>query len=237
LKSPSFPALVVALAAFAPAGAHAVQKCVAADGSVSYVDVCPTNTTRTPAKTDTQLIPKPSGTLPRKPAAAPAPAPEAKAGAPRAVAPRPVSVGDVQLQFYDIEAASFSGARNAAATRSTGPVQAAWKLGFEYRVKQAAGRCAVDTLSTKLDLTLTLPRWIAPAGTPEDEMELWRDYVDALRIGEDPRLEHARAFERALPGELLALPPAESCAALEAAMRSRYESLRAQAQARFADHR
>ena len=35
------------------------------DGSVSYVDVCPTNTTRAPAKTDLQLIPKPSGTLPR----------------------------------------------------------------------------------------------------------------------------------------------------------------------------
>ncbi len=232
MRSLSLLALLLTFAG----SAHAVQKCVAADGSVSYVDICPTNTTRTPAKTDTQLIPKHSGTLPRKPAAAPPP--EAKSAARRAAAnPGPISVGDVKLQFYDIEAASFSAARNASAERATGPVQAAWKLGFEYKVKQAGGQCALDTLSTKLDLVLTLPRWMAPAGTAEDEMELWRDYVDALRIREDPRLEHARAFERALPAELLALPPAENCAALEAAMRSRYETLRVQTQARFADHR
>ncbi|HWA36584.1 MAG TPA: DUF922 domain-containing protein [Burkholderiales bacterium] len=221
--------------------AHALQKCVAPDGSVSYVDVCPTGTQRAPSKTDPQLIPKPSGTLPRKPAAEPAPV--APAVQPRTAAPRPpkpmqLKVGDVSLEFYDVEAASFSAARSAAAARPTGPVQAAWRLGFEYKVKQAGGgRCALDTLSTKLDLVLTLPRWMAPPGTPEDEMELWRDYVDALRIGEDPRLEHARAFERALPGDLLALPAADTCAALEAAMRSRYETLRAQTQARFSDHR
>jgi hypothetical protein len=231
LKSLSLLAFLLAFAGHA----QAVQKCVAADGSVSYVDICPTNTTRTPAKTDTQLIPKPSGTLPRKPASAPVP--EAKSAARQAANPAPVSVGDVKLQFYDVEAASFAAARNASAERATGPVQASWKLGFEYKVKQTTGKCALDTLSTKLDLVLTLPRWMAPAGTAEDEMELWRDYVDALRMREDPRLEHARAFERALPGELLALPPAETCAALEAAMRSHYEALRAQTQARFADHR
>jgi hypothetical protein len=237
LKSLSLFAILLLYAG----GAHALQKCVAPDGSVSYVDICPAGTQRAPSKTDPRLIPKPSGTLPRKPeAASPAPAPAVvpRTAAPRPPKPMPLRVGDVDLEFYDVEAASFSGARSAVTARPTGPVLAAWKLGFEYKVRQAAGgRCALDTLSTKLDLVLTLPRWMAPPGTPEDEIELWRDYVDALRIGEDPRLEHARAFERALPGELLALPAAETCAALEAAMRGRYESLRAQTQARFSDHR
>jgi hypothetical protein len=61
--------------------------------------------------------------------------------------------------------------------------------------------------------------------------------VQALTMGEEPRFEHVRALERALPAELLALPSAENCGALETEMRARYEALRAQAQARFADHR
>jgi predicted secreted Zn-dependent protease len=68
-------------------------------------------------------------------------------------------------------------------------------------------------------------------------VELWNRYVQALSTGEEARFQHARAFERDLPAQLLALPAAESCGALEAAMRERYEALRTQAQARFAAHR
>jgi len=231
--------VVLLLVAF-PCAAWAQQKCVGPDGRISYLDVCPTSSQRAPSKVDPQLIPGPSGTLPRKPAAASPQAPDAAAKSARKPAARePIAVGDVQLQFYDIHAASFSEARGATNARAAGPVQASWKLGYEYKLKQpgGGGRCALDTLSTKLDLVVTLPRWMAPPGTPEDEMELWRDYVDALRIREDARFEHARAFERELPAQLLALPAAETCAALESAMRSRYDTLREQAQARFADHR
>jgi predicted secreted Zn-dependent protease len=222
-----------------PGLAQALEKCVAADGSVSYADVCPAGTRHAPSKVEPQLIPKPGGTVPRKPAAAPAPEVPAKTARP-APAPAPKAVAasaDVQLQFYDIEGASFGAARSASAGRPTGPVQSSWKLGYEYKVRQAAGRCALDSLATKLDLVLTLPRWNPPGGTSADEVELWNHYVQALVLGEEPRFEHARVFERALPTELLALPAAPTCGELEAAMRARYEALRAQAQARFADHR
>jgi predicted secreted Zn-dependent protease len=225
---------LLAFVLLVPGSAQALEKCIAPDGSVSYVDVCPPGTKHQPSKVDPQLIPKPSGTLPRKPAAAPAAPPASAKTARKPAAPVPA---DLRLQYYDVEGSSFARARNAASERATGPVETSWKLGYEYQVRQAPGRCALDSLATKLELVLTLPRWNPPAGIGEDEAELWQHYVDALRMREDPRFEHARAFERALPAELFAVPAAETCPALEAAMRARYEALRAQAQARFADHR
>jgi predicted secreted Zn-dependent protease len=228
--------LKIALTPFllVPAGAQAVQKCVAADGSVSYVDVCPSGTTRAPATTDKVLIPKPSGTLPRKPAAPAAPA--AKTARPAPASPEAPYVKDVAHVYYDVDAPSFAAAREAVAGRATGPVQAAWKMSYEYQVRQSAGRCSLGTIATKLDLTLTLPRWKAPDGAAREDAERWREYVETLRLGEYPRFAHARSFEQSLPAELLALPAAESCNAFEAAMRSRYDALREQAQARFAGH-
>ncbi len=231
---------LLALALLIPGAAHALEKCVAPDGSVSYVDVCPPGSKRAPSKTDPQLIPKPSGTLPRKPAAAAPPAaPDVPAKtARRAATPEAPVPADVRLQFYDLEAATFAAARNASPDRPEGAEQASRKLGYEYKVRQApGGRCALDSLSTKLDLVLTLPRWKAPPSADDAELELWRHYVEALRLREDLRLDHAREFEQALPAQLLAIPPAESCNALEAAMRARYDALRAAAQARFSDHR
>lgn len=224
---------------FVPVGAHAVQKCVAPDGSVSYVDVCPSGTTRAPATTDKVLIPKSSGTLPRKPApAARTAAPEVPAKTARPSPPKPEAphARDVAHEYYDVEAPSFADARNAVAARADGPSQAAWKLAYEYKVRQSAGRCALGTIATKLDLTLTLPRWKAPDTAAREDLERWREFVETLRLGEYPRFEHARAFEQALPGELLALPAAESCTAFEAAMKDRYDALREQVQERFASH-
>jgi len=221
-----------------PGISHSVQKCVAPDGSVSYVDVCPTGTTRAPSTTDKAIIPKPSGTLPRKPVAKPAPAPEIPAKTARpSQKPEAPYVKDVVHQYYDVEAPSFPAARDAVAARAEGPVQTAWKMTYEYKVRQSAGRCSLGTIATKLDLTLTLPRWKAPAGVPQADAQRWREYVETLRLAEYPRFEHARAFERALPAELLALPAAESCSAFEAAMKNRHDALREQAQARFASHR
>lgn len=229
---------LLALLLFLPGLSHALEKCVAADGSVSYVDVCPPGTKRAPSLTDKPLIPKPSGTLPRKPVAKPAPAPEIPAKTARpSQKPEAPYVKDVAHQYYEVEAPSFSAARNAVAARAEGPVQAAWKMTYEYKVRQSAGRCSLGTIATKLDLTLTLPRWKAPAGVPPVDAQRWREYVEALRLAEYPRFEHARAFERALPAELLALPAVESCNAFEAAMKNRHDALREQAQARFASHR
>lgn len=215
-----------------------MQKCVAPDGSVSYVDVCPPGTTRAPSTTDKAIIPKPSGTLPRKPVAAPPPAPQVPAKTARP-APRPEApyAKDVAHEYYDVDAPSFPAARTAVTARASGPTQAAWKLTYEYKVRQSAGRCALGTIATKLDLTLQLPRWKTPETAPKEDAERWTEYVEQLRLGEYPRFEHARAFEQALPAELLALPAAENCAAFEAAMKGRYEALREQAQARFANHR
>jgi hypothetical protein len=227
-----------ALLLLASGSAQALEKCIAADGSVSYVDVCPPGTKRAPSKTDPTLIPGPSGTLPRKPAA-PAAAPAAEPRTARKPVPveSPPLAKDVRLEFYEVQADSFSRARTATNERASGPVQSAWRMTYEYKTRQSPGRCSLGSLSTKLELVLTLPRWTPPPGAPEAEIELWRNYVDALRLREDLRFDHARNFEGTLPAELLALPPAESCAAFEEAMRTRYEALRAQTQARFADHR
>ena len=56
--------------------AAALEKCVDAKGKISYLDICPAGSTRAPAKTDEQLIPKPgAGTTVIKPEFKPTPEP------------------------------------------------------------------------------------------------------------------------------------------------------------------
>ena len=59
-----------------PLVAGAVEKCVDANGKISYLDICPPGSTRAPAKTDERLIPKPgAGTTVIQPEFKPTPEP------------------------------------------------------------------------------------------------------------------------------------------------------------------
>jgi len=252
LKSSSL-LLVAALAAFLPPGqALAVEKCVDASGKISYLDVCPPGSTRAPAKTDERLVPKPgAGTSVIKPEIQPTPEPASgpvtvkpippppppppppAASAAEVLAPVLAEVpADVQLSYYDVEGGDQASLLAALNTRGATQGQASWKLTYQYAPKRGARECAVGTVSTKLELGMTLPRWTPPRGTPPDLIARWERFLKALVAYQNGRLDNARDLERELGPALSAAPPAANCAALDAAVKERYAALEEQTRAK-----
>jgi len=231
------------------APALALEKCVGADGKISYVDVCPAGSTRAPATTDEQLIPTPRpGTTILKPQIQPIPEPSP--GAPITVKPIPPppppppqplpavlaqAPADVTLEYYDIEGSDQASLINALNARGAELSRSSWKLAYQYKPGRELGRCAVGVVTTKLDLSTTLPRWSPPAGTPAALIERWQRYLISLLSYQNGRLERARELERALKPALEALPPAADCPSLDVAVRERYEALQQEVKARDAE--
>lgn len=220
--------------------ALALEKCVGADGKISYVDICPKGTTRAPSKTDEVLIPKPRpGTTIIKPGIKPIPEPSP--GAPITVQPIPppapaavlaAAPADVQLQYYDLEASDHASLVKALNARGADLIRSSWKLSYEYKPGRELGRCVVGAITTKLELAMTLPRWSPPSGTPSDLVERWQRYLDALVSHQNARLDRARALERALKPALAAVPSAPDCPALDVEVHEAYLEVQRQAQAR-----
>ena len=220
--------------------AAALEKCVGADGKISYVDVCPPGTTRTPSKTDEQLIPRPApGTTILKPEIQPIPAPPPRAPAavkpsppPPPAAVLPAAPADVQITYYDVEASDRASLVAALNARGSDLVRSSWTLAYQYRPGRELGRCVVGAVTTKLELAMTLPRWSPPPGTPQDLVERWRRYVSALMSYQNTRLDRAREFERAVKPALAAVPPAENCDVLDVEVYEVYAALQREEKAR-----
>jgi predicted secreted Zn-dependent protease len=231
--------------------AAALEKCVGADGKISYMDRCPAGT-RAPAKTDEQLIPKAhSAPVITKPELEPLqnvmkPAPPTDAPKPAAavvvptVAPTPAPApspvltaapADVKVDYYDVQGSDHASLMSALNARSAGHAQSSWKLAYQYQPRREKGLCGAGSITTKLELAMTLPRWTPPAGAPQDLADRWARYVNALVAHENARLDHAREMERALKPSLLEVPPMD-CAALDAAVAERYNTMREEVRAR-----
>jgi predicted secreted Zn-dependent protease len=142
---------------------------------------------------------------------------------------------DVTLEYYDIEGSDQASLINALNTRGADLSRSSWKLAYQYTPGRELGRCVVGVVTTKLDLSMTLPRWSPPAGTPPELVERWQRYLIALLSYQNGRLERARELERALKPALEAVPPAADCPALDVAVRERYEALQEEVKARDAE--
>jgi len=218
----------------------ALEKCVDAEGKISYVDRCPGGT-RAPSKTDEQLVPPPRPTpkitRPELEPSAPAATPKPAAPAMQAVPAKPVPLGraapsDVRLTYYDVQGSDHASLLSALNARGAGHAQSSSKFAYQYLPRRERGQCKVGSITTKLELAMTLPRWSPPAEAPQDLVERWARYVNALMSSEDARLDRARDLERSLRPALLGLPSAADCAALDKAVTERYEALREEVRAR-----
>ncbi len=192
-----------------PFPAGALEKCVGADGKISYVDSCPPGSTRAPSQTDEQLIPKPSpGTAIIKPEIKPLPPPAP--GAPSVtVVPRPPPVSapapaaavqgapaDVELSFYEVEGKDEASLINSLNERRAGHARSSWKLSYQYLPRRGRGTCVIGSVTTKLELVMALPRWSPPPETPQELVARWERYVKALMAHQNARLDRARQLER-----------------------------------------
>jgi predicted secreted Zn-dependent protease len=248
LKSRSL--LFLPLGILLPGGAAALEKCVDANGKISYLDVCPAGSTRAPSRTDPQLIPKvapgtvitrPERELEIKPTPPPAPGERPPAVVVKPVPPPPppppaavtaATPKDVQVSWYDIEGSDHPSLLSSLNARGAQLGQSSWKLSYSYVPRRGKDACAVASVSTKLELAVTLPRWTPPQGTPQDLIGRWERFLKTLLSHQNARLEHARELERAVASALTGLPPAADCAALDAAVRERYAALERDTQSR-----
>jgi predicted secreted Zn-dependent protease len=232
------------LFALIAAPAAALEKCVDADGKISYVDRCPGGT-RAPSKTDEQLVPPPrpapkvtrpelepqSPVQAAPPAAQSAPPPATPAPTPRVPLVQ-AAPSDVRLAYYDVQGSDHASLLNALNARGGGHAQSSSKLAYHYLPRRERGQCKVGSITTKLELAMTLPRWSPPPEAPQDLVERWARYVNALMSSENARLDRARDLERSLRPALLGVPSAADCAALDKAVSERYEALREEVRAR-----
>jgi predicted secreted Zn-dependent protease len=146
------------------------------------------------------------------------------AGAKRTTVGGDSSMTGAQIEYYDVQA---PGGHQGTAS---------WNMSYTYRTRTAPGSgCAVDSVATKLDLKVRLPRWSPPAGASPDLSTRWERYMDALRVHENGHLQTGRDlesnFKRAASGIVTA-----DCGALGTALRASFDSLLRQANQRDKDY-
>jgi len=182
------PVLLATVLLAAPASTFALDKCVGADGKVTYSDHgCVT-------------------------------------GAKRSGLEGGGSLADAQIEYYDVSA---PGGYTANTT---------WHLSYEYRPRsQPGGACEVDTVTTKLDLKVSMPRWAPTAGASPDLSARWSRYISALQVHEAGHLQTGRDFESGFKRAALAARAA-NCGELNSALRTLFDSLLDQARARDRDY-
>lgn len=149
---------------------------------------------------------------------------------------RPAADEGVRLalttRYYDVSGRSAGDL--LAAMQRLGPRQGSEaffgltnsELEYTYRYASVRGRCRTQNVVVTVGLTLTLPRWTIPRGTPYALERDWRRFERALRTHEDGHRRLAEDEAAALHRALATLS-APTCAALDTAARQQAESVRA----------
>ena len=134
------------------------------------------------------------------------------------------SMGGAQIEYYDVQA---PGGHLGHAT---------WYVSYTYRSRSApGGGCAVESVATKLDLKVRLPRWSQPAGASSELTARWDRYMDALQVHENGHLQTGRDLESNFKRTASGIS-ASDCSALDGALRASFDSLLRQATQRDKDY-
>ena len=134
------------------------------------------------------------------------------------------SLAGAQIDYYEVSAPSGHTAH------------AQWYLSYTPRTRMVPGKgCAVDSVDTKLDLKVRIPRWNPPPGTSPDATRRWDRYLDALRVHEAGHLQVGRDFESGFRRAALEMS-APDCGTLSTMLRSRFDALLNQSRQRDLDY-
>jgi predicted secreted Zn-dependent protease len=86
-----------------------------------------------------------------------------------------------------------------------------WNVTWHYRYRELAAGCAIESVTTRLDVNYRLPKWIdEPHGSAELRMQ-WQTYMRALKIHEKGHKNLGLAASRAIETTLLQAAPATTC--------------------------
>jgi predicted secreted Zn-dependent protease len=145
------------------------------------------------------------------------------------------SPADLKLDYYEVQGADFNAVLSSMMAGREFAGSTHWSLSYEYRPRMAAGICKADSVTTRLELSMTLPHWSPPPGVRAELIGRWERFISALRAHEDGHVRDAIDLESAAKRALLSLS-SESCRALDAAMRERFDQLLEQGRARDRDY-
>jgi predicted secreted Zn-dependent protease len=204
--------LALLLAPLPPAAA--LEKCVAADGRITYSEQpCATGSKRAPIGRGASSV----------------------VNTPGAASSTYTPPAEVRFNYYDVQGGDYRSVLGSMMSGRQFAAKTDWLLSYQYKPRMDAGACKVESVTTKLELSMTLPRWSPPPGAPGDLIGRWERFMSALRVHEDGHAQDARDLESAAKRALLALS-SPNCGALDSAMRARFGQLLEQGRARDRDY-
>lgn len=143
--------------------------------------------------------------------------------------------GDKGIRYYEVQGADFETLLAALNAHGGSHGQADWKLTYQYQPRLAGRVCSVGSLTTRLELAMTLPKWSPPRNAPANLVARWTRYVNALRIHEEEHLQIGRDFETAFKRSL-AVASTRTCDELDRNIKSYFDLLLEKHRARDRDY-
>ncbi len=129
------------------------------------------------------------------------------------------------VAYYDVSGAtaaelrkSLNRNRPGGETTRFGDAHANWHVSWHYRYRKQE-QCAITSVSTTLEIRITLPRWSPTAEAPPELVAAWDRYLAALRLHEKGHGDIGRDAARTIDEKLRQLGPFPDCPQLEAAIK------------------
>jgi predicted secreted Zn-dependent protease len=204
--------LALLLAPLPPA--VALEKCVSPDGRISYSEQpCAAGAKRAPIGRGTSSV----------------------VNTPGAALSTYTPPAEVRVNYYDVQGGDYNSVLGSLMSGREFAGKTDWLLSYKYQPRVEAGACKAESVTTKLALSMTLPRWLPPSGAAADLIGRWERFMSALRVHEEGHVQDARNLESGAKRALLALS-SSNCGALDSAMRAKFDQLLEQGRARDRDY-
>ncbi len=192
-----------------------MEKCVSPQGKVTYVErACPEGWTPQTIRGGGSAGGAASGAAAVGGGGSGGSAAKSKAPAGKAAAASGAAPAGAEIRYYDVEGNDFESLLAALKASGGFHSKAEWKLSYQYQPKRSGKACNPQSVTTQLELSMTLPRWTPPRAAPPALQQRWTRYVTALRRHHDGHHQFGREFESVLQRELT--PITERCERLEA---------------------
>ena len=146
--------------------------------------------------------------------------------------------GDARLVYYDVAGSSASKLREAM--NMAGPLdesgkrfdgRTTWWVAWNFRYASDGGQCKFTSMSTSLDATIVLPRWVHGDRASRSLERKWDSYQAALRRHEDGHYAHGLAAEREIEALGRSFRVAGACSTIARAFNDEAGSIIAKYQA------
>lgn len=140
--------------------------------------------------------------------------------------------GDARVVYYDVAGNSASKLRSAM--DRDGPLdptgkrfdgRTTWQLTWNFRYGPNGDQCKIKRMSTSLDATIVLPRWVHDGRVSASLARKWDSYLAALRRHEDGHYAHGLAAQKEIEALGQSFHVAGACSAIAKAFNDEASSI------------